>query len=263
MLVWIVAVIGAALGGLWGFQRQLIYLPGGSVPPVAEVLPGWEDAALATDDGLALGAWFRAPQPGAPIVIVFNGNAGNRADRSVLGARLASEGLGVLLVDYRGYGGNPGSPSEAGLAADGRAAVAFVAARAPEHEVVYFGESLGAAVAVGLSLARPPAALVLRSPFTSLGDVASVHYPFLPVRAMLWDEYPSIDRIDDVGAPVLVIAGSSDSIVPIDQSLAIHQAAPDPKQLLVVEGADHNDAALADGNAVVEAVVRFTRDATG
>lgn len=261
MLIWAVGITAAILGGLWLLQRLLIYLPTQHVPPVAEVLPGWETALLATDDGLGLAAWYRAPELSAPVVIVFNGNAGNRSDRMPLGRALAEAGFGVLLVDYRGYGGNPGRPTEAGLALDARAAADFVAGAAPGHPVAYFGESLGAAVAVELATARPPAALVLRSPFTSLADVAALHYPLLPVRVLLWDRYPSAERIRGVTAPVLIVAGSADSIIPAAQSRKLFELANPPKEFLVIDGADHNDPVLVAGDALVETVVRFVQAA--
>ena len=147
-------------------------------------------------------------------VIVFNGNAGNRAFRAPLAAALAEHGISVLLFDYRGYGGNPGSPSEEGLAADARAARRYVAGRAGSDRIVYFGESLGSGVAVRLAAEQPPAALILRSPFTSLTDTGRHHYPFLPVGMMLIDRFASIDRIRDIRCPLLVIAADHDSVVP-------------------------------------------------
>ncbi len=168
-------------------------------------------------------------------------------------------GFSVLLFDYRGYGENPGLPTEDGLAADARAAQAWLA-RQPgvdPDRIVYFGESLGAAVAVGLAVERPPAALVLRSPFTSLPDVGALHYPWLPVRRLLVDRYPSIERITSVRAPVLVIAGDSDDIVPASLSERLYEAAAEPKQWLLVPGAGHNDRELLDGRQMIDAVVRF------
>ncbi len=257
MMLGILGTLVVLVGGLWVFQRSLIYLPAGGVPEVSSMLPGWVDVEIETSDGLVLGGWYRTPSSEAPVVVVFNGNGGNRAGRAPLGARLASAGYGVLLFDYRGYGDNPGRPTEAGLARDARAAVAFAAARAPGHEVVYYGESLGAAVAVELATAEPPAALVLRSPFTSLADAAAVHYPFLPVGLLLWDEFPSGDRIGAIDVPVLVVAGSADSIVPTVQSRRLYDAAGSPKELVIVPGADHNDEALLVGEQLMTAVVRF------
>jgi fermentation-respiration switch protein FrsA (DUF1100 family) len=258
----VLLAIGAAIailgGGLMLLQRRLIYFPHGSVPPIDATLPGWQEIAFDTSDGLSLAGWFTPPGTDAPTVIVFPGNAGNRADRALLGSRLADEGYGVLLFDYRGYGGNPGHPTESGLARDARAAAAFVEEQAGNHPMVYFGESLGAAVAVELATTHPPAALILRSPFTSLPDVARVHYPLIPAKAALWDEYPSLDRIGRVTAPLLVIAGAADSTVPVEQSRTLYEAAPGPRELLIIADADHNDLALLAGDELFEAVVRFT-----
>lgn len=251
-----ILLVVALLAGGWLGQRRLIYFPGGQVPPVERV-PGWSEAVVTTSDGLELGAWYIPPPGTAPVVIVFHGNAGTWADRAPLGAALADRGFGVVLAGYRGYGGNPGSPSEDGLARDARAAWQFVTDQWPGHPVVLFGESLGAGVAVELATEHPPAALVLRSPFTSLPDVARVHYPFLPTGALLQDRYPSLDRIASVAAPLLVVAGSGDSIVPASQSRALYERADQPKQLVIVEGADHNDFELAIGASLIDPVAAF------
>ncbi|MGV0802121.1 alpha/beta hydrolase, partial [Mycolicibacterium elephantis] len=135
------------------------------------------------------------------------------------------------------------------------------AAQPGVEQIVYFGESLGAAVAVGLAVQRPPAALILRSPFTSLADVAAVHYPWLPVRRVLLDRYPSIDRIASVRAPLLVIAGDSDDIVPEQLSRRLYEAANAPKRYVVVPGAGHNDQALLDGTKMLDAIGGFLSSA--
>ena len=254
------------LATIWSQQRRLIYFPSpGPVPSAASLLPGGRDVVLDTDDGIRLGAWY-LPAAGSqrgPAVLVCNGNAGDRSLRAQLAAGLSRLGLSVLLFDYRGYGGNPGSPSEDGLAADARAALAWLATQ-PEVDpgrIVYFGESLGAAVAVGLAVERPPAALVLRSPFTSLADVGRVHYPWLPVGRVLIDRYPSIDRIGSLTAPLLVIAGDRDDIVPESLSKRLYDAAPDPKRYLLVPGAGHNDPELIDGRRMLDEVGRFLSEA--
>lgn len=251
-----VAVL-AILGLLWVFQRSLIYLPSGTIPDPPS---GVEQVTLATDDGLTLSAWHLAAPESRGTVIVFNGNAGNRSHRLPLGRALAEAGYSVLLTDYRGYGDNPGSPSEEGLAADARAALSFVSSRSGDDPVFYYGESLGAGVAVGLAAEEPPAALILRSPFGSLPEVASVHYPWIPTSLLLRDRYPNVDRIPGIAAPVLVIAGSGDDIVPLEQSRQVYEAASEPKTLVVVEGADHNDPALLDGAKMIGALVRFLEE---
>lgn len=238
-------------------QRRLIYFPSpGPVPPAATVMRGGQDVVLHTDDGLQLGAWFFPG--GDAAVLMCNGNGGDRSLRAPLAAALVRHGLSVLLFDYRGYGGNPGRPSEDGLAADARAARNWLAART--HRLAYLGESLGAAVALRLATEHPPVALILRSPFTSLADVGRTHYPWLPVAQLLTDRYPSIDRIGNLSAPLLVIAGERDTIVPAELSERLYEAAPEPRQFRLIRGADHNDPDLLDGPEVVDEIVGFLRD---
>lgn len=247
--------------GVGSLQRRLIYFPSpGPVPPAAAVLPGGEDVVLHTDDGLRLGAWFFPAAGAGAGVLVCNGNGGDRTLRAPLAAALRNAGVSVLLFDYRGYGGNPGRPTEDGLAADARAAQAFLAAHPEIDRIVYFGESLGAAVAVRLALEAPPAAMVLRSPFTSLTDVGRLHYPFLPVGPLLADRYPSISRIARVSAPLLVVAGDRDTLVPAKLSRRLYDAAPEPKRFLLVPGADHNSMDLLDGPLMLDATVSFLRE---
>ncbi len=259
-----VAVIAVLLVLIWTLQRRLMYFPTAHVPaPDAIGLRDVEPVAFDTADGLRLSGWFVAvPGPVPPVtVLVFNGNAGNRAYRGPLASALRRHGLQVLLVDYRGYGGNPGSPTERGLAADSRAARAYLAGR-PDVDaarMVYFGESLGTAVAVGLAVEHPPAALVLRSPFASMADVGQHHYPLLPVRLLLRDRFAAIDQIPRIGAPLLIIAGGRDRIVPIEHSRRLYDAAVAPKTFLVIPDADHNDAELLAGEDMVQAIVRLVQ----
>lgn len=258
-VVVIVALVASGLVALmWSQQRRLIYFPSpGPVPSAATVLPTGRDVVLGTDDGIRLGAWYFPVAGAGPAVLVCNGNGGDRSMRAELAAALNRMGLSVLLFDYRGYGGNPGRPSEDGLAADARAAQAWLAAQPGVDRIVYFGESLGAAVAVGLAVQRPPAAMVLRSPFTSLADVAAVHYPWLPARRLLLDRYPSIERIVSIRVPVLVIAGDRDDIVPATLSRRLYDAANEPKRWLLVPGAGHNDVELLDGRQMLGEIRGF------
>jgi fermentation-respiration switch protein FrsA (DUF1100 family) len=260
-VVIVTLVASGLLALVWSQQRRLIYFPSqGPIPSATTILPTGKDVVLETEDGIHLAAWyFPAGSGRRPVVVVFNGNAGYRWLRADLAVALNRNGLSVLLFDYRGYGGNPGRPSEKGLAADARAALAWVA-RQPDvdpNRIAYFGESLGAAVAIELAVQRPPAALVLRSPFTSLADVGVVHYPWLPVRQLLIDRYPSIDRIASVKAPVLVIAGDRDDIVPAALSKRLYDAASEPKRYALILGVGHNDQALVGGREMIGDVVAF------
>lgn len=252
----------------WTFQRRLIYQPlTRSVPPVDSVLGGAEEAVLRTADGLDLGAWFLpgGTSASAAALIVFNGNAGDRSFRSGLARSLSRAGLSVLLFDYRGYGGNPGRPTEAGLLEDARAARRWLEGKesVDPGRIVYFGESLGCAVALALASEQPPAALVLRSPFPSLVHVGRYHYPFLPVGPLLADRFDCLHLARTLRCPVLVIVGERDRIVPPSLSRKLFEAAPEPKRLLIVPGADHNDEELVEGEQVVAETVRFAKEALG
>ena len=244
-----VVVLVVIVAVLWLAQRKLIYFPDQVRPPVPA---GVTEVTLRTSDGLRLTAWWVPPAAAKDrdtAVLVTPGNAGHRGYRIGLANALAAEGFGVLLVDYRGYGGNPGSPSEAGLLRDVRAARDHLG----DRRVVYFGESLGAAVATRLATERPPAALVLRSPFESLTAVGRHHYPVLPVGLLLRDRWPVAELLPRVDAPVTVIYGTADTVVPPAQSRTVAKHA---SRVVVVEGADHNDPALVDGPQVVEAITR-------
>jgi uncharacterized protein len=257
-----VAVVAAVLTVIWTMQRRLMYFPIGDVPRPGEIgLSDVEPVVFETTDRLRLNGWFVAARGPSPrvTVLVFNGNAGNRAHRAPLAAAFQHHGLQVLLVDYRGYGGNPGTPTENGLAADSRAAHAYLAGRpdVDASRIVYYGESLGTAVAIDLAVEHPPAAIVLRSPFTSMVDVGQFHYPFLPVRLLLRDRFAAIDQIRRIRVPLLVIAGGRDQIVPIENSRRLYDAAVAPKTLLVLANADHNDDELLAGEEMIRAIVHF------
>jgi len=244
---------------LWAGQRSLMYLPIGTAPsPAAAGLPDADVLSVKTSDGFALGAWFlrTGRETALATVIVFNGNAGNRSFRAPLARRLADAGFHVCLFDYRGFGGNAGSPSEDGLLRDARAVFAAVARRpdVKPDRIILMGESLGTGVAVALATEVSPLALVLRSPFTSMADVAAYHYRLLPVRQLLWDRYDSLSRIGALTSPVAIVAGDRDRVVPYALSRRLFEAVSAPKRFITVPGTDHNDFELNAGDPVIEAV---------
>ena len=198
--------------------------------PAGDVIAGARDVTLHTADGLELGAWFvpaTGPVDTGMAVLVAPGNGGNRAGRAEFAEELSRRGLAVLLMDYRGYGGNPGSPSQDGLAADADAAAgAMEELGYPPQRTIYFGESLGSAVVAALQVRHPPAGIVLRSPFTELADVGAHHYPWLPVRALLRDRFPVVEHLATSDVSVTVIYGDRDSVVPPVLSARVADHAP-------------------------------------
>ncbi|MCG8695821.1 MAG: alpha/beta hydrolase [Minwuiales bacterium] len=258
-------VVIAAVGYLvilclmFAFQRSLLYLPGKTLPgPAMAGVPDMTPVTLNTADGLALTAWYKAPPPGRPVIVLFHGNAGTIAHRGFKARFLIDSGHGMLLAPYRGYGGNPGKPTEEGLYADGRAALAFLAEQGiAADQLVLFGESLGGGVAVQLATETDIAALILEAPFTSVPDVAAAHYFYLPVRPLAKDRFESIDKIGKVRAPILVFQGEDDEVVPVRFGKALFEAAPEPKQSVFLPNARHND---LYNHGAADVVLRFLRE---
>jgi pimeloyl-ACP methyl ester carboxylesterase len=248
---------------LTALQRQLIYFPDStSVPPAGDLIEGARDVTLRTSDGLALGAWFVPPNSASDMhmaVLVAPGNGGNRLGRIGLATELSRRGLAVVLMDYRGYGGNPGSPSEDGLAKDAMAAALKLEDLGyPAERTIYFGESLGTGVVAALQTRRIPAGMVLRSPFTEVADVAAHHYPLLPVRMLFKDEFQVTEHLSNSQVPVTVIYGDRDSVVPTQLSARVADEAPTLVERLVIRGANHNDDVMF-GPPVADAVARLAK----
>jgi len=232
LLILAVCAYVGVLTLMYVFQRALMYFPDASrVPPASVGLPQAEEVVLATSDGEKLIAWHVAPRGTKPVVIYFQGNAGTLDLRASRFKWLLADGTGLLALSYRGYGGSTGKPSEKGLIADARAAYDFSATRYPANRIVLWGESLGSGVAVALAAEQKIGALILDAPFTSTGDVGAAAYPFAPVRWFIKDTYRSDERIARVKAPLLIIHGERDAIVPIAFGERLFRLASEPKQM--------------------------------
>lgn len=238
------------------FEERLIYFPSREIEATPEALAlEHEDVFLDASDGTRIHGWFLpAPRRRRPpaTVLVCHGNAGNitgRLDRSLLlHGRL---GVDVFLFDYRGFGRSEGRPSEEGTYLDAVAAHRYLIEErgiAPER-LILFGESLGAAVAIELSLRKDAVALVLEAPFTSIADMARVAYPFLaPFNAFVRTRYDNLKKIPRVALPLLIFHGKRDPTVPFEQAEALFRAALEPKTLVAVDEAGHADAFLVGGD---------------
>ena len=235
------ALMAVLLAGC--LQRALLYFPADNLPTPAEIgATAYDVVELTTADGLSLTAWHAVAEDGWPTIVYLQGNAGNIAGRVPKLRPFRAAGYGVLLVGYRGYGGNPGTPSETGLLADGQAGLTYLTdAGVPPDRVVLFGESLGTAVAVRLAASNRVAALILEAPFTSVIDAGRYHYPLLPVETLAEDRFDSIRHIVDVTAPVLIVHGERDRIVPVAQGRRLLATAPEPKRGVFLPLAGHNN----------------------
>ena len=255
--VGIAVVVILILGLLWLGQRALIYHPDSSSPTAPS---GVEEVSFRTDDDIELAAWRFDPDESVDrgaAVLIAPGNAGNRSVRAPLANDLVADGFTVVTMDYRGYGGNDGSPTEEGLYSDVRAAWDYLSEDFASEEIILFGESLGVGVVTGLATDVDPAGLILRSPFTSLADVGQATFRILPVRLLIRDEYPVVEHLQDNSAPVVVIFSDDDEIIPSEQSREVTQAALDSGVEVTeveVPQAGHNDLDLAAGTDVIESV---------
>lgn len=233
----------ALVAFLYLFQRQLLYLPDRTRPHLGALAGiGVQEVALPTADGLALLAWYRPAGGDRPVIVYFHGNGGHIGYRADRVERFAREGYGILMPEYRGYGGNPGQPSEVGLFADAAAALRFVEAQGvPGNRIVLYGESLGTGVAVWAATRYAVGAVVLESPFTSIAAAAQHHYPFVPALWLVSDRYDSLSRIGQVRAPILMLHGARDGIIPPQLGEMLFAAAPEPKEQWIAPQAGHND----------------------
>src|SRR5216684_809597 len=258
-LKWILLLALVGWGGIVALaylaQRSLMYFPEKvRTPPAAAGLPEAEEIFLQTADGEKVIAWHVPPRGDKPLVLYFHGNGGALSWRADRFRALIADGTGLVALSYRGYGGSSGSPSEAGLVRDGEAVYEFAAARYQTARLALWGESLGTGVAVALAATRPVAAIILDAPFTSAAAVGAAHYPFLPVRWLIKDPFYSDRRILDVRAPVLVLHGARDDVIPIAFGEQLFALIPGPKQFVRFAAAGHND---LDQYGAMQAVREF------
>jgi fermentation-respiration switch protein FrsA (DUF1100 family) len=219
-------------------QRKFIYFPLRVKPQIPYSLPNMSTIPLRTKDGVDIYGWYQpASLKEKPTLLILHGNAGNIAMRIPIASYFIHKGYGVFLLEYRGYGGNTGYPTEKGLYQDGQAAINFLQEKS--QSVVLYGESLGTGVAVQLATQNRICAVILQSPYTSLTALARVHYPLLFLGP--WDTYDSLSYIQKVKAPVLILHGTLDPIVPYVQGETLFKAVHSPKKLITLEGYGHNN----------------------
>ena len=240
-----VALYVAGITALWAFQRDLMYFPDGAplvAPSSYEMLAGVQEVSLTTADGLELAAWY-APAPSSrPTVVMFHGNHGSLRHERYRLKHFKDAQVGVLLLAYRGYSGNAGTPNEDGLYADARAALDWL-----EHSgvastsIVLYGISLGTGVATKMAAEREFAAVVLESPYTSTVDVAAWRFPMVPVAWLMEDRFESLGRIGSINEPLLVMHGDRDSVIPQHFGRRLFDAANMPKEGFWPSGLGHND----------------------
>jgi fermentation-respiration switch protein FrsA (DUF1100 family) len=236
---------------LYAFQRSMMYFPSNErVRPATVGFAIAEEITLTTQDGERVIAWHVPPREGRPVIVYFHGNGGNLGHRVTRFRALAEAGYGILALSYRGYGGSSGSPTETGIMLDAAAAYDEAMRRYPGR-LVLWGESLGTAVAVAVAAGHDVDAVVLEAPFTSTLAIAASRYPFLPVAWMMKDQYRSDLMVARIRAPVLVMHGENDDIVPIRYGEALYAAITAPKRFVRFPAGGHVD--LGEHGAVAAA----------
>lgn len=251
-----IALYALVVGAAWFGQRHLMYVPNATrVPPAAAGLTGVEELVLTAPDGAELVAWRARAQGGRPTILYLHGNAGNLAGRADRFQRYQRQGFGLMMLSWRGYGGSSGRPTEVNNVADAVLAFdALVASGVRADDVVVYGESLGSGVAIQLAGRRRVGALVLDAPYTSIVDVAILSYPYLPVRPLLLDRYESDRHIERVTAPVLVLHGERDSVIPVRMGRALYELVQGEKKLVLFPEGGHVD---LDSYGAVETVAQW------
>lgn len=241
---------GALALFLYTRQEQMVFFPVGNVAATpAHLGLGYEELWLHSGAGVQLQAWYvAAPDPAAPVVLFFHGNAGNISHRLDTLGLWHELGLSILIFDYRGYGHSTGRPSEAGLYEDALAAWRYLVEKrgVPPGRIVLHGRSLGAAVAAWLAARERPGALILESAFLSVPELGAHHYPWLPVRRLARIHFPVHEHLAALRMPVLVVHSPGDEIVPFAHGQALYGMAPEPRAFLEIRGG-HNEGFLLSG----------------
>ncbi len=242
-------------------ENRLIFFPDKTIEETPRQWGmAYEEIYFTTEDGLRLNGWW-IPGTGSPITLLwFHGNAGNISHRleniKLRHDRLA---INIFIFDYREYGKSEGKVSEGGTYRDGDAAVRYLRGRGDldPARIVFLGESLGSAVAVEMAIRHGCAALVLESPFLSIQEMAKASFPFLPLGPLLRTRYDNLSKIGKVRAPILIVHGENDEIVPLQHGRRLFGAAPEPKELFIVKEAHHNDLYVVGGTAYLDVLGRF------
>ncbi|MDZ7762119.1 MAG: alpha/beta hydrolase [Desulfovermiculus sp.] len=242
------------------FQDRMVFFPQSSL----EGKPGslgleYEDVWITTPDDIRLHGWFvPGPQSGRPTALFLHGNAGNISHRLDMLDIVYRLGLNCLLVDYRGYGQSQGSPSEEGMYTDAAAVWRWLVESkgVPPEDIVCWGRSLGGPVAARLARDKDPGALIIESTFTSMPELGQKLYPFLPIKMISRFSFPTLNYIQDLSCPLLVVHSEDDNLVPFQHGQRLYKAAGTPKEFLKIQG-EHNDGFLTSGETYSRGVRDF------
>jgi fermentation-respiration switch protein FrsA (DUF1100 family) len=243
LIVWLVAIYAAICAAAYFGNRWFMYLPDATrVAPAAAGLDAVREIEIMAADGVTLIAWHAPAEDDKPTILYFHGNAANAANRAPRIETMCQNGFGVLYLNNRGYGGSGGRPTEDDNVADAIAAYDYlIGLGVPAGKIVAYGESLGSGQAVRLATERPVAAIVLEAPLTSTVEVARSTYFWLPLGWLITDTYNNESNIRSVTAPVLILHGEQDDVIPVDMGLRVYRATNEPKRIEIFPEGRHDD----------------------
>jgi uncharacterized protein len=234
----------AALIAFFVLQRTFLYFPSRTYVPLSEAHanPALRELPVTTEDGIPLKGWY-APATGKPFTIVFfHGNGDNLYHTAQIGDAYIAAGYGILLTEYRGYSGMPGKPTEAGLYADGRAYMhGLIAQGVKAKDVILFGHSLGTGVATQLAQEFDVGGLMLLAPYLSIAKMAQIDLPYFPAERLTRDRFENFRKIDKIHAPLLIVNGARDEVIPASQGRALYDLAHAPREFHSIPDRGHND----------------------
>ena len=242
-------------------QRKFTYFPNAArVAPAAVGLEGFREVELPTPDGQRVIAWYAPAPAGAPTILYFHGNGGGLANRAGRFGRYQQAGFGLFVMSYRGYSGSTGSPTEANNIADARLAYEYLIKQGLKpSDIFLYGESLGSGVAVQLAATVPVAGVILDAPYTSIVEVGAKAYPILPLSWLMVDRYESDKHIASINAPLLILHGARDQVIPLEMGQRMHALAREPKKIVVFPEGRHIDLDSYGGADVVKAWIAEVR----
>lgn len=230
----------AVLGGIYVFQRQLQYEPGGAVVTLAETsLTGTEEVTITGPDGGVINGWYHPPAPGMATILFYKGNSKSFGAEHERFERWVADGYGFLAFDYRGFPASPGEISQANILSDALAAYDWLSAR--QDRILIWGRSLGTGPATYVASQRQADALLLETPYTSTAAVGAERYWFLPIGLLMHDQFPLDQWLKSVEEPLMVAHGTGDRTIPVHHGEAVFKQAPNPGEIWIVPDAGHSD----------------------
>jgi len=253
----LVAIYLAASGYMYAAQESFIFKPDPVVKPISEIFPSATEVQIETTEDLSLQAWHKPAVTDAPTLVMFHGNAGNLSTRPRFIDIFDNEERGVLIFSWRGFGNNPGSPSEQGLYTDARSVLDWLNKQGvSDDQILIYGESLGSGVATQIATERELLGVILAAPYTSIADLAKQDYPWLPVDLLLKHRFDSIDKIDQVNEPLVVLHSEDDQVIPYRLGQQLFHAANQPKRLQSYTDRKHTGFTEED----IETAIRWIDD---